>query len=243
MRAFRVGWAWVGMALSVALAPVAFAVPKYYEIAGGSINGNFADPGLVIHTSLSGGLTGTSFTLNDGGSSTFNFFSIWTDETTVNSDDLVAHAISATLNFSDPLTGATVNGVTFGGSILFGLSQWGQIQWNGPTTITLGDRVFSLSLSNEIFNPGIFGLSDGQGCGATIEATVRQISSSLSNPSGSSVPEQGNTILLLGAAAGALIVFSRQTGSRLTFSLRERVSASEGSGVSTPLSIDRRRDN
>ena len=208
MRAFRVGWAWIGMALSVALAPVAFAVPQYYEIAGGSINGNFADPGLVIHTSLSGGLAGTSFTLNDGGSSTFNFFNIWTDETTVNSDDLVAYNISATVNFSDPFTGATVNGVTFGGSILFGLSQWGQIQWSGPTTITLGDRVFSLSLSNEIFNPGIFGLSDGQGCGAIIEATVTQISS-INNPSGPSVPDQGNTVLLLGAAS-ALLVFSRK---------------------------------
>ena len=54
----------VGIALSMAVAPAAFAVPNHYEIAGGPIIGKFVDPGLVIHTSLSGGLTGTSFTLN-----------------------------------------------------------------------------------------------------------------------------------------------------------------------------------
>lgn len=193
--------------LSAVLAPVAFAIPKYYEIAGGSISGNFSDPGLVVNTSLASGLGGTSFTLNDGGSSSFNFFSIWTNETTVNPDDLVAKSISATLNFSDPLTGATVNGVTFGGSIVFGLVQWGQIQWNGPTTVTLGDRQFSLALSDEIFNPGLFGLSNGQGCGAIVKATVTQITSS---ERGVSVPDEGNTAALLGAAVVGLALFSRK---------------------------------
>ncbi|HEU0209092.1 MAG TPA: hypothetical protein VFQ78_08925 [Candidatus Udaeobacter sp.] len=210
MRDIRVRLASVGMALSLTLASAAFAVPKYYEIAGGNVNGHFNDPGLVINTSLAGGLPGTSFTLNDGGSNTFNFFSIWTNETAINSDDLVSYAITATLNFSDPLTGATVNGVTFGGSILFGLTQWGQIQWNGPTTVTLGDRVFSLSLSNETFNSGIFGLNEGPQCGAIVEATVTQLSSTVSNPNGAPVPEHGNTGLLLGAAVTGLAVFSRR---------------------------------
>ena len=35
MRALRVGWAWVGMALSVALAPVAFAVPQMTKSLAG----------------------------------------------------------------------------------------------------------------------------------------------------------------------------------------------------------------
>jgi hypothetical protein len=210
MRDIRVRLAWVGMVLSLALVPAAIAVPKYYEIAGGNINGHINDPGLVINTSLAGGLSGTSFTLNDGGSSTFNFFNIWTNETTINSDDLISYSITATLNFSDPLTGATVNGVTFGGSVLFGLSQWGQVQWAGPTTITLGDRVFSLSLSNEMFNIGLFGLNEGQACGAMVEATVTQISSTVTNPTGSPVPEHGNTGLLLGAAVAGFAVFSRR---------------------------------
>ena len=198
----------VAVLLAAVFAPVAFAVPKYYEIAGGSINGNFSDPGLVINTSLASGLAGTSFTLNDGGSSTFNFFSIWTDETTVNSDDLVARSISATLSFSDPLTGATVNGITFGGSIIFGLAQWGQIQWNGPTTITLGDRQFSMSLSNEMFNPGLFGLGNGQGCGTIVKATITQLFST--GASSVSVPDGGNTAMLLGVAAAGLVLFSRK---------------------------------
>jgi hypothetical protein len=181
-------------------------VPKYYEIAGGSISGNFSDPGLVIQTALDAGLAGTSFTLNDGGTSTFDFFDIWTNETTVNADDRIDRAISATLNFSDPLTGATINGVTFGGSIFYGLAQWGQIQWDGPTTITLGDRVFSVSLSNEVFNAGLFGLFNGPGCGATIEATITQLSSAVQ------VPEMGSTVLLLGLASISLGLMSRRRG-------------------------------
>ena len=195
------------------LAPAALAVSKYYEISGGSVNGNFADPGLVINTSLAPGLSGTSFILNDGGSSSFNFFNVWTNETTVNSDDLVAMNISATLNFSDPLTGATVNGVTFGGSVIFGLAQWGQIQWNGPTTITLGDREFSLALSNEVFNPGVFGLSGGQGCGAMVKATVTQILSSGASTTGTSVPDNGSTAMLLGVAVTGLLISRKRMAS------------------------------
>ena len=211
MKVFMVNRIMAAVLLSAALAPVALAIPKYYEISGGSINGNISDPGLVINTSLAPGLAGTSFTLNDGQSSSFNFFSIWTNETTVNPDDIVAMNISATVNFSDPLTGATVNGVTFGGSIIFGLVQWGQIQWNGPTTITLGDREFSLALSDEIFNPGLFGLGDGPGCGAIVTATVTQIFSS-AHTSGVSVPDQGNTAMLLGAAVVGLAAFARKRG-------------------------------
>jgi hypothetical protein len=206
MRKNRILPGWVALVLSLAFVPAAFSVPKYYEIAGGSVNANVNDPGLVVNTSVSLSLPGTSFTLNNGGSHTFNFFSIWTNETTVNPDDTAWHSISATLNFSDPLTGATVNGVTFGGSLLFGLTQWGQIQWNGPTTITLGDRVFSLSLSNEIFNPGLFGLTEGHGCGAIVKATVTQLSSL----NGLQVPEQGHTALLLGGAFAGLVVFARK---------------------------------
>ncbi len=172
------------------MASFAYAVPTFYQVSGGSVDGNFSDPGLVINVSLAPGLNATSFTLNDGGSQTFDFFDIWTDETTVNSDDLVTKSISATLDFSDPLTGATVNGITFGGSILFGLSQWGQVEWNGPTTVTVDDRVFSLALSDETFNAGFLGLSDGNACGATVEATITQVSSQ-------PVPDLGDTATLL----------------------------------------------
>ena len=186
------------------LAPVAMAVPRYYEIAGATVNGNLLDPGLVINTAVSPTLAGTNFTLNDGGSTTFSLFDIWTDETTINPDDFGTRTISATLNFSDPVTGVTVNGITFGGSILFGVAQWGQIQWDGPTTVTLGDRVFTVSLSDEVFNWGLFGLSAGNCWGATIEATITQISSS------QAVPENGDTAIMLGAAVIGLVSFSRK---------------------------------
>jgi hypothetical protein len=155
------------------------AVPLNYTIADGTVTGNFKDLGLVIHTQNDVGLAGTSFTLNDGASYSHAFFDIWTDEGSINSDDLVPMAISATLNFSDPLSGVTIDGVTVGGSILFGLAQWGQVHWNGPVTITLDDRVFTFALSDEIFNFGLFGLSGGEGFGATVSATITQTAPTL----------------------------------------------------------------
>lgn len=194
----------LAVAFSLALPSLARAVPTHYQISGGTVTGNLSDPGLVINTSLSPGLAGTSFTLNDGGSSTFNFFDVWTNESFVNPDDLIAMSISATLYFSDPVTGVTVDGLTFGGSVLFGLAQFGQVQWNGPTTVTLGDRVFSVALSDQIFNFGLFGLSEGEGYGATISATVTQLSSN-------TVPDTGSTAALFGVGLVALGLFSRKT--------------------------------
>jgi hypothetical protein len=194
----------LAVVVSGVLASTALAVPKFYQISGGSVSGAFNDPGLVINYGLAPGLSTTSFTIDDGQPQQFGFFNIWTDETWVNNDDFAQIQISATLNFSDPLTGATVNGVTFGGSLLFGLSQWGQVQWNGPTTVTLGDRVFSLALSNESFNKGFLGLNEGEACGALVKATITQISS------GNAVPEYGNTALLLGGAVAGLVLFLRK---------------------------------
>jgi hypothetical protein len=164
--------------LFAAFVPGAFAVPKYYELDNGSVSAASSDPGLIINTMVKPTVPGTGFTLNDGGSFTFNFFDIWTDETTINKDDLVPCAISATINFVDPLTGATINGITVGGSWFKGLSQWGEVTWNGPVTVSLpGDRVFNITLSNEDFNFGFGGLNEGMMCGATVEATINQISS------------------------------------------------------------------
>ncbi len=141
--------------------------------------------------------------MNDGGSSTFNFFNIWTDETTINPDDTISMDISATLNFSDPISGGTIHGVTVGGSILFGLAQWGQVTWNGPTIITLGDRVFSISFTNETFNFGFFGLNGGPGYGATVQTIVTQISSR-------AVPESSSTLALSGLGLAGLLLFRRR---------------------------------
>ncbi|HEY5814392.1 MAG TPA: hypothetical protein VIT23_17265, partial [Terrimicrobiaceae bacterium] len=107
----------------------------------------------------------------------------------------------ATLFFSDPLTSATIQGLTFGGSILWGLSEWGEVVWNGPITVTAGGRIFSVELSNEQFNEGAFGLGD---CGATVMATVKQIGTYVA------VPDNGTTAMLLGFSMMATAILSKK---------------------------------
>jgi len=171
---------------------------------GSSVTANLGS-GLIINTSILVA-PGTSFSLNDGASQTFSFFSIWTNETSVNPDDESFQAISATLNFSNPITGATVNGITFGGSLI--IFQGGRVEWQTPSPVfTLSDRTFSVSLSDETFNVGIFGLSGGQGCGAWVQATITQISSTVTRPA--AVPENGSTVVLLGVAACGLMLLGR----------------------------------
>ncbi|HJT79815.1 MAG TPA: hypothetical protein VJ719_01350, partial [Chthoniobacterales bacterium] len=160
------------------LASSAFAVPLHYEIASGSVTADSAEPGLVIQTLVNPSLPGTAFTLDNGGAFTFNFFDIWTNEPTINADDLVSSPISATLNFADPFTGATVNGVTVGGKWNQGLSQWGTVTWNGPVTVSLANnRSFTIALTNTEFNYGFGGLNEGALCGATVKATITQLTS------------------------------------------------------------------
>jgi hypothetical protein len=182
--------------LAAAVATTTWAVPTNYVIGSGStvVANQDSENGLSIETSLASGLTGTSFVLNDGQSQTFDFFNIWTNETSVN--------ISATLNFSDPLLGASVGGVTFGGWFFWGLgiADWGEVVWDTPAPIfSVGDRSFQLTLSDETFNAGPWGLSAGETYGATVKATVTQLSSSVAH-----VPDSGSTALLLGLALTGL---------------------------------------
>jgi len=192
----------------------------HYEIGSGTVTADTAEPGLVIGTLVKPTVPGTSFTLNDGGSFTFAFFDIWTDEPTIESDDKVASPISATLNFTDPFTGATVTGITVGGKWQAGLSQWGTLTWNGPVTITIpGSRSFQISLTDATFNYGFGSLEEGMACGATVSATITQISSTAQPPEEGRppepVPEGGKTAFLLGTSLVGLRLLARnRTGRR-----------------------------
>lgn len=194
--------------LACALASsVALATP--YEIGNGSsVSANTGD-GLMIKTSLVNGLSNVAFNLNDGQSTTFNFFKIWTDdkESDVGKDDKNPIAISATLDFDNPLdTGANVSGVTFGGSFLFGLYQWGEVVWNAPVIVSSGGISFKVSLSNETFNGGLFGLNEGECNGAIVQATVTQLCADVP----SRVPDSGSTIAFLGLALASVGIISRR---------------------------------
>jgi hypothetical protein len=183
----------IALAILAIAAPFGNAMALSYTVSGGSVSAN-SDDGLIINTSLALPQTPYSFSLNDGESKTFSFFNIWTTETYVNADDKVPRDISATLFFSDPLTNATVEGLTFGGSIWWGLAQWGQVVWENPApTFTAPDgRVFMVDLTDAIFNLGLWGLNEGLCYGATVKACVTQIRTS--------VPDKGSTAMLLGSA-------------------------------------------
>ena len=183
----------------------------HYEIASGSVIADSAEPGLVIQTLVKPTVPGTAFTLDNSGTFTFSFFDIWTNEPKIENDDLTASPISATLNFADPLTGATVNGITVGGKWMQGLSQWGSLVWNGPVTVTVADRTFTIALSNADFNYGFGGLNEGMICGATVSATITQLTSAappeIVQPP--QVPESGKTAFLLGSALVGLRLLAR----------------------------------
>ena len=100
-----------------------FLVLSFLGIAGATtftlgdfnVNLNDSDPGLVLHSAAIPG-TPFSFDLNVGESITFDLFKIWTEETTVNSDDTVTKPITVSMNFTAPPPpfGNTIDGDTFG---------------------------------------------------------------------------------------------------------------------------------
>jgi hypothetical protein len=175
-----------------------------YTISGGSVSAANSGDGLLLQTSLNfPAITPFTFSLNDGQSYSFNFFDIWTMESTVNPDDEIKRAISATLSFSDPVTSATIGGITVGGSFLKGLTQWGEVKWNNLDPLNVGGRTFRISLTDEVFNAGLFGLNDGPHYGATVRATVEQIGTS-------AVPDGGSTAMLLGLSLLGIGLVSRK---------------------------------
>jgi hypothetical protein len=201
----------IAAAALLLLASSGLAGSLNYTLASGAVTANAAEPGLVIDTMVKPTVAGTAFSLNDNQSFTFDFFDIWTDEPKINADDLISSPISATLNFSDPFTGATLNGITVGGKWMGGLSQWGALTWNGPVTINTGDRTFQITLSDvDQFNYGFGGVGSGMVCGATVQATITQITSGIPPESGNRpVPEGGKTALLLGSALVGLRALAR----------------------------------
>ncbi len=197
-------------AVLLATAVPAFADSLYYEIGSGSsvtaYNPPPPDNGLVIETYVEN-IAGHGFWLDDWEHEMFAFFDIWTNETHVNPDDKTARDISATLIFSVPDASATVEGKTVGASLL-GFLQAGHVSWDGPAVIEVADRHFSVTLTDEVFNLGLFGLNEGYKYGATVKAKVKQLASW--DPAISSVPTPS-------AALGGLVLIGGIVVSRRRF--------------------------
>jgi protein with PEP-CTERM/exosortase system signal len=176
------------------------AIRLNYQMGTGStIDGNFIDPGLVIKTSLVNDKE-INFSLEDWESWTFDFFNIWTEEGIINDgEDTISKPITATLNFNVPGESFSLKGSTVGVS---GILQFGKVKWGSPLRISAADRSFLLSLSDEEFSKGLFGLKEKEK--ATVKATVKQISSEFS------VPDNGSTAMLLGLGFLSLALACRR---------------------------------
>jgi hypothetical protein len=166
----------------------------------------FSDPGLVVQAdpmSDSG-----SFNLEVGEEITFALFDIWTTETALNGDDFVDQSISASFVFTDPETDGVLDGTTDGKvtrCFVFLKCGYGEVNWSNPLLLSFGpgdSGKFSISLSNETFNPGIFGLTPGEKKGATVYATVSYDMAP--------VPLPAAGLVLLTALGGAAAAYRRR---------------------------------
>lgn len=193
---------------SVVVALALIAVPAMVEAAPITFSGSYgvtannSGPGLEVQTQ---NLLSDPFNidLSLGGSATKNLFKIWTDEETINPDDGNAKDITVHFAFTAPPPpfGGNVGGGTVGEAELFGIIQYGKVTWDGPLTLNFGpngDGILVITLSDEIFNYGFFGLNDGKRWGAIVEATFELTQLPTPAPEPASIALLGAGLLGLG---------------------------------------------
>ncbi|HET7314191.1 PEP-CTERM sorting domain-containing protein [Salinisphaera sp.] len=174
-----------------------------------SVDANSSDPGLVIQTQ-DHSANPFSYDLAVGESVTFGLFDIWTNENSLDTgffscgDDCDRLPISVAFGFLAPDVGqGSINGQTYGNFTGFlDLAQEGRVSWDGPLSFGFGpnsDGLLRVSLSDENFNKGYFGLDEGRGSGATVNATLTLVS----DASAADVPEPG-ALGLFGLALAAI---------------------------------------
>lgn len=176
-----------GLALGISVLGITSSAQAstFFKLDSFNVNLNSTDPGLVLHwDSVLDTLDLGTFEV--GESKTVDLFKIWTDETTINRDDLAEKPIAVDFQFALPeMFGGTVEGDTFGKRGFFGILQTGKVEWGSPSILTFGNGgELEVSLSDEIFNFGLFGTTPGAEHGATVEATFTLNKESVPEPSG-----------------------------------------------------------
>lgn len=135
------------------------------------VQANFYEPGLTVTVDQ----TPNPFSTPDlavGDHYEFSVFDIWTNETEVLGDDLIARPISVKFNFNSPETAGKAMGTTSG---FDDFVQLGEVTWDNPTVFSFGQGgtgKFSVELTNAIFNEGVFGLEPGPDFGETVLAKL-----------------------------------------------------------------------
>ena len=152
---------------------LAAAAPAAAETFSGTYNVSVqaSDPALVMNWSPIA--PGLNFNLAAAGASTtFDLFSLWTDESSIQADDLVAKPIQVSLAFTLPTVfGGVINGQTVGESVFFGVFQDGKVTWNNG-----GNALLNFG------NGGLFGLNEGPKAGANIASTFTLVQAAVPEP-------------------------------------------------------------
>jgi hypothetical protein len=171
-----------GLALLVVF-PVqnASAIQKSYTIGSWNATTSNSDYDIDVFA------TPATFTLNDSGERTFNFFNITTDDWFENA------SIDASINFTLPVQTVDIDGSTTFSFLFIPIYL---TDFNTPQTFTLADRTFKVTLSEPSFLVSTT---------ATVTATIKQLSSTVSP-----VPDGGNTAMLLGMGFVILTYVSRR---------------------------------
>ena len=87
--------------------------------------------------------------------------------------------------------------MTVGQSAFFGILQQGVLTWTSPIDFAFGvGGLLEVSLTNEVFNTGLFGLKPGERKGATVQANFTLIKEP------TAVPLPGALPLFAGGLAG-----------------------------------------
>lgn len=162
------------VAVVFALGLCGLATSAQALVVGGfyQVNFNSSDPGLVVQTE---DLVGNPLILDldVGVAQEFELFRIWTDETAINGDDTATISGSVEWAFVQPGAFASSQGATAGFSVFLNIFQGGQIDWANPTLLNFDNgATMEISLSNEHFNAGLFGLTPGKEHGAIVRATL-----------------------------------------------------------------------
>lgn len=168
-----------------------------------TVSHNSYDPGLVVEVAPGAG-GGTTPDLAVGDVHSFDLFRIWTNESSVNRDDEAPMPIEVAFNFTDPVAGGVISGVTEGERSFFGLLHNGRVTWDGPLVVNFGagdTGRFTLVLSDAVFNRGLFGLDEGYRYGATVQATLRYDAAPAPVPLPAALPLLAAGIGVMGFAA------------------------------------------